>query len=521
MLARYILATVVAVGLVQCDDSDAWARVCEPPDPTRAVVADGKACGSRTGPCAAGLVCRAGSGSCRCLAPDPTDPSTAPPHGTPTTAPVATTTWPPTTTAPGVTTTTSTRPPTTRPAPTTSTTGVGASSSTTTTTRVVVTTTTMVVVPPSLFRAPSPRDISIRLKRDQRAKWTCAIRRPDEQPGCTPRTATQPERASMYLLGVARMLPEGLLYAKRMGAACATAYRSNTKNYETENTRLRVFYVDSRRNKTWAILGDNGPPDYQHVQHLGEDLQDCSLATPAAKRACAVLATPDLLDWMDLRVAPGADGVLECRFGVDLVLSLPDKRTEDDAMARVGALDYRVPLPAPTAAQRAAMAHLLATHHATDRAFCTGTPGPAPGSVQRAAAALLATASTEAQRHAFLMIFTAARDETPTGWSRQQHCDWTMLKGFAMHAWGDCLDQPGTAQWICLTRTRVSHETLHLLAALRDDTLRARIGDHTDTQLTSEPARTGLEWLACLTGETPGCRLPWVPDPATWRVRVP
>jgi hypothetical protein len=74
------------------------------------------------------------------------------------------------------------------------------------------------------------------------------------------------------------------------------------------------------------------------------------------------------------------------------------------------------------------------------------------------------------------------------------------------------MDLTGTAQWICLTRTRISHETLHRCGALRNDTV-VRIGDHTDKQLTSQPTRTCAAWLSCLRDGS--CRLPWVPT--NWR----
>jgi hypothetical protein len=58
-------------------------------------------------------------------------------------------------------------------------------------------------------------------------------------------------------------------------------------------------------------------------------------------------------------------------------------------------------------------------------------------------------------------------------------------------------------------------------AAMREASHVYRIGDHTDRQLTDQKARTGLDWIRCQTGELPGCRLPWVPEPSTWRIMVP
>lgn len=392
--------------------------------------------------------------------------------------------------------------------------GTGPTVTTTTSPPGLPTTTTVPPQVADLLRPVRGMDISIRLARDQRTKWWNVARRPDD-PAIGVTTANQPQRAGMYLMGVAKMMPEGLLYAQRV-PACAEAYRQNLGNYETENTRLRVYYVDAKRNGQWGIFGENGPPDYSHTNDLGEDIRDCSLSSLAAKAACfaSPLMTQDMLDWTDMRKEDG-----ECRRGANLIFTIPPKAAENKAVAEQGFLEYNVPLPTPTPQNRAAMAHLMAVHHATDLAFCEGrTNGPAPGSVQAAVNALLATAISEEQRHAFLMIFTAVRDDV--SWTRQQHCDWKMVQGFGMHAWGDCINLTGAAQWICFTRRRVSHETTHLIPAGSGTATNKlyRLGDHTDTQLTSQPSRTGLEWWQCLTGQKPGCGVPWVPPASTWRI---
>lgn len=347
------------------------------------------------------------------------------------------------------------------------------------------------------FRLATGQDISIRLPRNQRCKWYDG------------RTATQPERAAMYLFGVAKMMPEGLLYAKTNPYCADVARGISASNLEIEDTRLRVYYVDQNRNPVWGIFGDNGCPDYEHVQDLGERLQTCSTKSDAAKRTCAASTylSKDILSWADLRVENG-----KCEKGADYTLLLPGK--EDNVVAKEGFLDYRVPLPPITPAQRSLLNNLMGIHHSTDEAFCAGTQGPPAGSVKKAALEFINSASDERQRHAFLLEFATTRDESASGWTAQEHCDWGMLKGAALHEWAKCFDLTGTAQWVCLTRTRISHETLHRCAALKN-TKRVRVGDHTDKQLTSLPMRTCADVLRCQTGELSGCRLPWLP--ADWR----
>ena len=74
--------------------------------------------------------------------------------------------------------------------------------------------------------------------------------------------------------------------------------------------------------------------------------------------------------------------------------------------------------------------------------------------------------------------------------------------------------------WPCLTRARILHETVHRCAAFKNGKT-VRLNDmRGKVQLTSQTDRTCAAWLQCQTGELPGCRLPWVPDPQTWRTVV-
>jgi hypothetical protein len=359
------------------------------------------------------------------------------------------------------------------------------------------------------------RDISIRRSRGTRTKFWNTAYAPWEQP-LPIRTATQPERAMMYLMGVAKMMPEGLLYARENPYCVATAWSPNLGNYETENKRLRAYYIDPNRNDVWAILGGNGPPDYEHVQDLGEDIQRCSLQSEAAQRACASspYMTTDMLEWTDMRIVDG-----RCRFGADLIFQ-PDP-VEDLRIANMGKLDYRVALPPLTSANIAALNAVMASHHQSDVDFCHGVP--ASVSVSSAVRSLYRTAISEEQFHSFLLVFTGRVDNAvPKGWTRQQLCDGKMFEGFAMHEWGRAFfDFTGVMVWQKVTPRRAAHETVHNIVAMREATHTYRIPDGSDRQLTDQTARTGADWLRCITGELAGCRPLWVPDPSTWRIMVP
>ncbi len=469
-------ASVYGQGPEACNDSlPAKANV--------GCVEENKRRSTQTGPCCEGLTAVYRSG-CRCLPVDGASP-------TPTTS----TTRPP---AP----TTST----TRPARPTTTTYVRPPVSTTSTTSVPTRPTTTTTL--DLMRFPTGRDVTIRLtRRKDRCKYM------DGQ------TATQVQRASMYLVGVARLMYEGMLYAK-YNPHCWDVERRNQSNLQTEDTRLRVYYVDEKRDSQWSIEGDNGCPDYQHVHDLGEAIQACSTADDAAKVACAasLYMTGDLLDYADLRIEAG-----RCERGARFPIVLPG--FEDARRSMLGALDYDDPLPPISPKTMALARELMQLHHDTDHAYCDGTGGPLAGSVKRKALELANSAVDVRQQHALFLEFTSAKDEgslthkrtTKQGWTRQEHCDWGVLKGFALQEWERCLSRPPETMWACLTRTRATHETLHGCAAYKSDR-NVRIGDHTSSQLTGQPARTCALWLKCQTGELPGCRLPWVPE--NWRVLI-
>lgn len=377
----------------------------------------------------------------------------------------------------------------------------------TTSTKPSVTTTTQPSgsIPP--FVMPTGRDLSITLKREQRCKYVAG------------RTATQVERAAMYVLGTGKLQVEGLLYAK-YHPKCAGQV-SATAGLEVDDTRLRVFYVDPERNGVWNILSDNGCPDYEHVQTLGEKLQACSTDSDAAKVACAQskYLNQNILDWTDLRVVNG-----RCERGGARPVLPPQ---EDKALARVGMLDYRVPVPFTPPAVAGAMDTIVRIHHRSDHAYCEG--GQSAGGFQSALLAMLALTDTPDRRlqHSLLLVFTGIADEGPSGWTRQEVCDWKLLEGIAMHEWQACTTtDPVTRQpiqplqvWPCRTRTRITHETLHRCAALKNRS-KVRIGNHDASPLTGRPSETCEAFLKCQTGETPGCRRAWVPEPGSWRHMV-
>ena len=383
-------------------------------------------------------------------------------------------------------------------------------STTSTTTVGSTTSTTLISSGPRRIYA-SGDDINIDIPRKYRCKYMDMV------------TADQGQRAAMYLKGVATMMPEGLLYVK-YNPYCTTygGMSKSRSDYETESKRLRVYYVDRQRNSTWAVLGDNGCPDYEHTNDLGKRIRECSTRSEVRKIACgqSEFLSPDLLAWTRMIVVNG-----KCEKMTAKLSSFPE---EDMTMAIRGLLNFRVPLNDFTPTQRKALEHLLHAHHAADLEVCTGKVSTA-GSVKVAVENLISSAPDEFWEHASLLEFTRINDPE---WTRQQKCDWKQLEGLALEFWGRCVDVKPEDRWACLQSTRVTHESLHACAAFRNDKLNIRINNHITelkltnqinpntktTQLTSQPSKSCLEWLECLT--QPAC-LPWVPDPSTWRILTP
>lgn len=332
-------------------------------------------------------------------------------------------------------------------------------------------------------------------------------------------TADQTERALLYLKGH-RLMVEGLLLAKQMPGCADLLDGPDASHLEIEDSRLRVFYVDPKRNSVWALL--RRCADYGHVSDAGKRLRKCILAKPANQQACAAqLASPlfapvaaDLRGWLHLTDSCAANPA---------PVTWPRTKPDTDRRAE-GTLNYSLGLPETTAAHKAAVRNLVATHHAVDHAYIHGGPAPAPGSVQRAVLAAMDAAPTEEWRHATIMEFTTLIDPA---WAEDERKDWKRLEGLAMAFWGRGFEElPGEEVWKFLTPTRATHETIHRCAALKNGT-KVAINDHVaelkrlgdlsatakETQLSSQPRRTCAAWLACLRDRS--CALPWVP--ADWR----
>lgn len=400
--------------------------------------------------------------------------------------------------------------------------GCRAASGTTvpTTTRPSSTATSSTVTPtttPPTTTLPEPAGVEPIRFATGRDISSAITRRKDRCKFMDGKTATQPQRAAMYLAGVARLMADGLVYAK-YHPTCRDAVGKSESDFETENLRLRVYYVDVNRNSVWAILGDNGCPDYEHVHDLGVRLNSCSTQSLSAKRECATVLndmgdrvpnpylTPDLQAYANLRVINGL-----CEKGP---ARAPSTLVEDKRRALIGKLDYTEPIPQLTTAQQVKRDILVEAHHQSDGVKCGKPPGPLAGQVKARSLAFANSASTPEQQHAFFLDFTSTVDRGQKGWTDQQVCDWAQLEGLAMHAWGACFDLAPKDQWPCATRRRVTHETLHVCAAYRNDELAVRLGDHSETQLTAQPARSCAAWLGCLSDGS--CRLPWVPG--NWRI---
>ncbi len=373
---------------------------------------------------------------------------------------------------------------------------------------------------PTPARFPTGRDISIRIPHDQRCRWWSDV------PGGPLRTATQAERAALFLEEAAVIQPEAMRYATHT-AGCQGVAARRAGEYETDQLRLRSFYVDPDRDSEWSILGRNSCHPYGHVERLLRDIQACATASDRAAQACAqsFLMGGELLAAADLRIVNG-----RCTKGADFPTPVyPEK--EDPALQLRGRLVYNQPLPTLTRTQRGLACAVLTLHEAGSRAKCglpstpaetaalvqarCGVTVPAGQTTRAAELALLRSAVTEKQKHAFLMLFTGSMDTTTTGWTPQDQCDLGMLEHFAWAAWDAALDLPPAEMWGILTRARVTHETTHLWAAWRTPTVRWRLGDHQHRLMDVAP-RTQAQWLACLRDGS--CRPAWLP--ADWRILI-
>ncbi len=373
---------------------------------------------------------------------------------------------------------------------------------------------------PTPARFPTARDVSIRIKHDQRCRWWSDV------VGGPLRTATQAERAAQFLEEVAVLHPEAMAYAKYT-PACASVARGAESDYETDQLRLRSFYVDRQRDSEWGIFGQNSCHPYSHVENLLKDIQRCSTANDKAAQQCAAsfYMSGELLDATDMTIRNG-----RCVVGAPFPTPIYPAKEDQDLRER-GHLFYTKPLPDLTPAQLALACTIKLHHQFGSEAKCGMAPTEAEKAVRMQATcgrpyvptegvraaelALLQSAVSERQKHLFYMLFTTKVDTGVSGWTPQDVCDIAMLEHHAWSAWDDFLRLPGTTMWGFITRARVSHETFHLWGAFRSPTVRWRIGNH-QTRIMDEPPRTQAQALACLRNGT--CRPPWLP--ADWRVLI-
>lgn len=416
---------------------------------------------------------------------------------------------------PAPTFTTSTAPPTSTsttlaPPPATST-----SSTTTPTTPGTSTTSTTSPPPPPVGRdvpAVVGSDVSVRLADDDQCVWWRG------------RTADQLERSAILLATSGRFMPEGLRYLETMGSFCASKVSGASSRLQAMDARLRTDY--RTKGPLWQV--NRGCRDYGFARDMGLDIQACSTASQAARRLCAVLfnMNGDLLGWADMRVERVTDprtGVTaaECVRGSRDVIVVPADGEEDKAVKMVGLLDLRKPIPVLDSAQRGALTVTHVEHVKVDDYYCGDGPPPTPGLVKKAHAAFVATAhggpgvDSETHRHAFTMDdFTGSWDSR---WTPQDRCDLSRLKGIAHARWAACFLLPDRKKvWPCLLEAAIDHTGLHRLGATQGGGL-VRFTCGKPGHIVSCPAMTPPAWLKCMTGDTPGCRPPWVPEPSTWR----
>ena len=398
----------------------------------------------------------------------------------------------------------------TRPAPTTVTTTVPTSTTSTTSTTLQ----TGRHTPAALATGLS---LTTRLSTQDQCRWMLTK---DANGNVTIVTATQAQLAEMQLAGWSRFLVEALRYAKH-APGCANLYRgSRASALEGGDTKLRTHYPSMQRDKSWEV--NSGCEDYFAVVFAGRDLAACVTSSDEAARYCATSTaiTGDILDWADLRIDAG-----RCVRGARFTLPTDAATGKvafpkfDKVVAMIGLRDYRVPVTPPDAAQRALLAKLLMTHHLVGAARCGEGPMPST-SVRAALLEFIDSAKDERQKALFQMQFTGAIDNVGTGgWGAQDVCDLSKLQGIAMTQWAACFDRPAADIWDCVHHFESAHAEVHRVAALRNGRqIRVTCGKKSTTDCDRYTTDT---FLACQTGALPNCRVPWVPDPITWRVLVP
>ena len=482
------------VALVLAFAAPALGQVCEPGMPhkpgcslTQCIPDNGTRVGTDTCGCCPGLIPTRVSG-CKCKPGAPTS-----------TIPTPTSTIGPTTTRPSSTISSTSVPSTSTP-------------STTNTPTTTVPPTTVPPPPPVGRDVPIVRGVhvSVRMADDDQCVWWEG------------RTADQLERAAILLATSGRFLPEGLRYLEVMGTHCAGHISNASSRLQAMDARLRTDY--RTKTKRWQV--NRGCRDYGFARDVGLDIRSCSTRSQAARRLCAVSfnMNGDLLGWADMRVERVTDpktGITaaECLPGSRDVIVIPGE--EDKTIKMVGLLDLTKPVPVLDATQKEKLATSHAEHKAVDDYYCGDGPLPTPGLVKKAHAAFVATAKggpgidARTHQHAFTIDdFTGTWDSR---WTPQERCDISRLKGISHARWAACFALPDRlAVWPCLLEASIDHTGLHRIGATKGGGL-VRFTCGKVGKIITCPARTPSTWVKCMTGEIPGCRPPWVPEPSTWR----
>lgn len=264
---------------------------------------------------------------------------------------------------------------------------------------------------------------------------------------CRGVTCTQVQRDAIEVALTGLVLPRIIRFARQL-PSCTGSLGFLIGNLSKMTSKLDPLYeAQEMRNRGWFVSPSGR--DYYDDWYDERRAQQCAVATTLARRQCAMLLSPVLGDYLDLRIENGL-----CTKGSGLVV-WPPAEPYDAARAALGAIVTVTPptQPALTDEQQALR---LATH----AAHASGNR------VQAAHLAFEASATTETMHH-FFRIKDFSGDVDP-GWAPADAARWHALQHRFHIAWGEALAR---GDWFATRQADTDHQLAHICASLKDDRL--------------------------------------------------
>jgi hypothetical protein len=253
----------------------------------------------------------------------------------------------------------------------------------------------------------------------------------------------QRDAVESALTGIA--MPRVIAFARKL-PGCASAMGYVFTNYSKITSKLGPLY-EAQEMKTgfWNVTVSGR---HYHFEHYNErKVRDCATSNETTRHACAALLTPELGDYLDLRVVAG-----RCVVGAGLVI-LPPSEPYDSARGVLGMVRTKTLSPRPDELEAGLLMTATNAHNALS---------PTTGAARLAAEA---SADDEAEHHRFrLKDFLSDCDpawgDGCAAWHAPQNRFFT--KWLAAVERGD---------WFAARQADTDHQLAHICAAVHDDRL--------------------------------------------------